>query len=324
MIPVVHRRADNDHRLAVGLIGVVGELSGDGDELFTRHTSDGFLPGRCVGCVIVVIERTRAEAAINTVLGNLQIKHGGDHDFARRAFFAERNGDRRHFGAIDVALLLIVWKVRRGGTGKVGECNVHHRVRLLAVFHHRQFQFDVAVVVCFLVFQVPFADVGATIRPPAETDRPIRQNHLAGHIEGECFPIRIVGLAEVAVEITGAQVAIRHQHLATVIEHFFLEHDQHWQVGVASRVIVKVGRAVVKVKLAQHHVAHGHCHGSVGALLGVHPDVGQLGDFGVVGRDRDRLGAFVAHLGEEMRVRCACLRHVAAPGDDIAAVEPVG
>ncbi len=71
-------------------------------------------------------------------------------------------------------------------------------------------------------------------------------------------------------------------------------------------------------------MAHGHGERGVGALLGVQPDVGQLGHFGVVGRDRHRLGALVAHLGEEVGVGRARLRHVGAPGDDERAVVPVG
>jgi len=71
-------------------------------------------------------------------------------------------------------------------------------------------------------------------------------------------------------------------------------------------------------------VAHGHGQRRVGALFGVQPDVGQFGDFGVVGRDRHRFGALVAHLGKEVRVRGARLRHVRAPSDDVARVVPVG
>ncbi len=62
----------------------------------------------------------------------------------------------------------------------------------------------------------------------------------------------------------------------------------------------------------------------VGALLGMQPVVGELGDFGIVRGDRHRLGAVVARLGEEVRVGRAGLRDVGAPGDDVAAVVPVG
>src|SRR5690606_10870135 len=61
-----------------------------------------------------------------------------------------------------------------------------------------------------------------------------------------------------------------------------------------------------------------------GALLRVEPEVGELGDFGVVRGDRHGLGALVADFGEEVRVRGARLRDVGAPGDDVVGVVPVG
>ena len=57
--PVVHRGADDHHRLAVRLVGVVGELAGDGDHLVGRHAGDLLLPGRRVGHVVVVATRRR-------------------------------------------------------------------------------------------------------------------------------------------------------------------------------------------------------------------------------------------------------------------------
>ena len=57
--PVVHRGADDHHRLAVRLVGVVGELAGDGDDLLGRHAGDLLLPCRRVGDVVVVATRRR-------------------------------------------------------------------------------------------------------------------------------------------------------------------------------------------------------------------------------------------------------------------------
>ena len=71
-------------------------------------------------------------------------------------------------------------------------------------------------------------------------------------------------------------------------------------------------------------MAHGNGERRVGALLGAQPLVTELGDFRVVRGDGHRLGALVAHLGEEVRVRAARLRDVGAPGDDVAGVVPVG
>ena len=115
---------------------------------------------------------------------------------------------------------------------------------------------------------------------------------------------------------------------AAIGQRLFLEHHQQWQVGVAARVVVKVRAAalatVLEVELFQDHMAHGHGHGRIGALLGVHPQVTQLGHFGIVGRDGHDLGALVAHLGQEVGVGRARLRHVGAPGNDVRAVVPVG
>jgi len=71
-------------------------------------------------------------------------------------------------------------------------------------------------------------------------------------------------------------------------------------------------------------VAHGHGECCICTLLGVQPEVGELGHLGVVGCHCHRLGALVAHLGEEVGIGCARLRYVGPPGDDERAVVPVG
>ena len=71
-------------------------------------------------------------------------------------------------------------------------------------------------------------------------------------------------------------------------------------------------------------MAHRHGERRVRALLRMQPKIGEFGDLGIVGRDRHDLGAVVARLDEEMRVGRARLRHVGAPGDDVAGIVPVG
>ncbi|MCY1293284.1 hypothetical protein D9M70_425400 [compost metagenome] len=66
----------------------------------------------------------------------------------------------------------------------------------------------------------------------------------------------------------------------------------------------------------------GQCR--VSTLLGVEPEIGELGDFRIVRGDGHGLGALVAHLGEEVGVRGPGLRYVGAPGDDVVGVVPVG
>lgn len=107
-----------------------------------------------------------------------------------------------------------------------------------------------------------------------------------------------------AVEVAGAHIALGNQGRAAVGQLLALEADQQRQVGVAARIVLEIGRAaaLAEVELLEDDVAHGHGHGRVRALLGVHPQVGQLGDLGVVGRDGHDLGALVADLGEEVGV----------------------
>ena len=146
----------------------------------------------------------------------------------------------------------------------------------------------------------------------------------AGAVEGDRLPLGVVVLAQLAVEVAGAQVAVGHQRGLAVGEPVFLEHHQQRQVGVATRVVIEVRAAFLEVELVERHVAHRHRQRGVGALLGVQPQVGELGHLAVVGRHGHRLGALVAHLGEEVRVRCARLRHVGAPRNDVGRVVPIG
>src|SRR5690606_2780700 len=85
VVPVVHRRADDHHGLAAGLVGVVGELARHGDGLVTRHAGDLLLPGRRVGHVVVVAvgDILVFQTARHAVVGGDQIEHGGDHRLAR-------------------------------------------------------------------------------------------------------------------------------------------------------------------------------------------------------------------------------------------------
>ena len=201
-------------------------------------------------------------------------------------------------------------------------------VLALVAFQHRQLELHLVTVAGLLRFEVPLPLVGAAVGAPAEADRAVGQHDLACLVEGDGLPLRIVGLAELAVEVRRADVAVRDHDLLAGGQRVLLQHHQHRHVGVAADVVVEVRAALPalarEVELLQDHVAHRHRHGGVGALLRMHPDVGQLGDFGIVRRHRDRLGPLVADLGEEVRVGRARLRHVAAPGDDVARVVPVG
>ncbi|MCY1410885.1 hypothetical protein D9M71_262640 [compost metagenome] len=195
---------------------------------------------------------------------------------------------------------------------EVGEGHPRHFV---VVAEQRQAQADLLAVGVHRL-QVPVAAFA-----PAEADGAARHHQaLAALIPGDGLPLGVVGLREVAVEVAGAQLLARHQ--AAVLALLQFHQDRH--VGVAADVVGEVGAGLFKVEFLEDHVAHGDGKGRVGALLGAHPLVAELGNLRVVRGDGDGLGALVAHLGEEVRVGGAGLRNVGTPGDDVAGVVPVG
>ena len=78
------------------------------------------------------------------------------------------------------------------------------------------------------------------------------------------------------------------------------------------------------MELAGDHVAERHGQRRVGALLRMHPKVGEFGRLRVVGRDDDALGAAVARLGVEVGVGRARLGDVRSPQEQKAGIVPVG
>ena len=71
---------------------------------------------------------------------------------------------------------------------------------------------------------IALAFVGAAVRAPAKADGADRQHDLAALVERNGLPFRIVGGAELTVEVGGAQVAVRHQHRFPTGQLMLFEH----------------------------------------------------------------------------------------------------
>ena len=98
-------------------------------------------------------------------------------------------------------------------------------------FEQRQPELDILAVVRFLRLEVPLALVGAAVGAPAKTDGAVRQHHLAGLVESDRLPFRIVGRAELVVEVRGAHIAVGH-------------HDGFAAGQVCSLSITSIGMSV--------------------------------------------------------------------------------
>ena len=84
MEPVVHARADDDHRTTVGFFRVFSELARDADHLMAGNAGDFFRPGWRIGFNLIVAGGAVSvvEAAIQTVVSHRQIVDAGDQRFA--------------------------------------------------------------------------------------------------------------------------------------------------------------------------------------------------------------------------------------------------
>ncbi|MNZ59057.1 hypothetical protein D3C78_770820 [compost metagenome] len=313
VVPVVHRRTDDDHRAATGLVGVVGKLAGDLDGFLAADAGDLLLPGRGAGhtgVVIIAGDVGATQAAVDGQVCCRQVEHGGDLDLAA---IGQGQAAHRHTAVLhgitgDMLEVLVGFagEVREGHFGDVAT-------------DQAQGQVDVATGAAFTRQDVPLA-----LLAPAIADRTLRRHQLAVGIEGDGFPLGVVFLAEVTGQVRGPQEAVRLIPGARCGTQHGLEQHQHRQVGVTLGVLGEISARLVEVEFFEDYMVERLGQGRVGALLGVEPQVGELGHFRVVGGDGHGLGALVAHLGEEMRIRGTGLRDVGTPGDDVVGVVPVG
>src|SRR5690625_2679737 len=266
VIPVIHAGADDDHGAAAGFFGVVGKAARHGNGALGRHAGNGFLPGRGVGDVVFVVPgRLAAQPAVHAVVGAQQVKGGGHQHFT----VAGLDSAHRNIAFQDVGLLVVGGKIGVQIAAEIGE---RHLADFIAAFNLGQLQLDV-VALAVPGFQIPLAVVGLVFAlGPAKANGAARHHRLAVLVKADGFPVGLAGAVQIIFKIAGAQEATGHPAVTLA-----LKRNQQRQVGVASGVVLTVFGLAVDKELAQHHVPHGHGHGGVGALLGVQPDIGQLG-----------------------------------------------
>ena len=216
VVPVVHRRTDDHHALAVRLVRVLGELAGHRDDLVARCAGDALGPGGCVGGVVVIGLGTRTQSAVDAVLRHLQIENRSHQGLAMLTLLAQAKAHGRHPDEVHFPVLGVRLEVRRAHAAEVRQADVDDLMHLLAIFDHRQLQLHLGAVARLLVLEVPFALVDAAFGRPAKADAAVGQHGAAIRVEGHRLPLGVVVLAQLAVEVGGAQVAVRHQGLRAV------------------------------------------------------------------------------------------------------------
>ncbi len=318
MEPVVQPRAEDHHRLALGLVRVLGELPRDRDHVGAPDAGDRFLPGRRVRNVVVVGggDIVAAQPLVQPVIGDEQVVDRGDqHVAVARGNAARADPARQHRAVAGIG------KVRMRDVAEVGELHVDRFVMCLGQRQPRHERRAVGA----LHPQVPLARVVAGLAvlllAPAKARRTGRHDDaVGGLVDHHGLPLGPIGLPERVIEIGGPHQPLRH--IAVAMRH---QPDETRHVGIAAAVIEEVGAAARRqVEFLQHHVAHRQRQGRVGALFRMQPDVAELRAFRIIGKDRHHLGAAIADLGHEVRVGCARLRHVRAPHHDEGRVVPVG
>ncbi|MCY1219418.1 hypothetical protein D9M72_313920 [compost metagenome] len=309
VVPVVQAGADDDHGLAFGIVGVLRELARHLDHLRARHAGVLFLPGGRIGHVLVIGagDIAAAQAAVQAVVGHLQVVHRGHQGLAA---VGQAQAAGRHVAHLQFAVL----------AAEVREAHADHGVGLA---QQRQHGLDLAAAAAVLGFQVPAAHLLAAIDrafAPAEADAAVGRHQVAApRVQHQRLPVGVVLFAQGAVQVRGAQEMVGRVEAVAL----FQQH-QHGHVGVVAHVLAEIGRRARQVEFLQDHVAHGHGQRGIGALLGRQPDVAELDHFAEVAGHGHGLGALVADFGIEVRVGRAGLGHVGAPHHEVGRVVPVG
>ena len=182
--PVVQTGADDDHRTAVGLIGVIGELARGTDNMRPGNAGDFLRPCRGIRFHVIIAAGAVfiAQTAIQTVVGHGQIVHGSDQHARAVGFLQafDRQFVQQHVFQFDFIKVLGTF------AAKIGEADVGD---IVMATQQAQAQFDIFAGFTVALFKVPFAFIA-----PAEADRTVRYGDFALLIKSDGFPFRILFL----------------------------------------------------------------------------------------------------------------------------------
>ena len=311
--PLVHAGADDDHRLAAGLLSGLREFARHMHDAFGRNTRDDFLPLRGAGEIVrVAAGAVRIVVAVlNAVVREEQVK-------------GRRDEDRLAVPEVDAAdrdLVRDQGVVRRGSeirvlvfsAAEVREEDFHDVVVVILL---RELRRELAAGAAVFVLQVPL-----TLARVTGGHRAVRDHELVFGIAENRSEVRafLVVKPKVIGEVAGAKQTAR----GVLTVRLLLELHEERKVRVLADVLVKVRGRPIHEEFLQDHVTHRHAERGVRALLRSEPHVSKLRRVGVVRRNDDNRGALIAHLGHEGRVRSTRHRDVRAPEHQERAVKPV-
>ena len=231
--------------------------------MLARHAANLLRP--CRGIRLDLVEIAGAvgivQPAIETVVRKDQII---DADHAAFAAIRQRQGfDRQlmqHNGIVFNMAEMRIFLAAEIGEGHLVDCIMPpEQTQLQLSFHARRH-----------AFQVPFS-----LLAPAKADRAVRHHQLARAVKRDGFPFRIISLAKPVQQIAGAQ----HPSRREIAFRSLLQQYQHRHIGIAAAVVDEILAGIIKMKLAQDHVAHCHGERAVGALFRCQPLVAQLRNF---------------------------------------------
>ena len=109
VVPMVDRRTENHHGTPPGLVGRIGKLACNLNDLFTLDPGNRLLPCGCVGNIIIKTLRNLViiQATVQAIIGQHQVMHGyGLHSAAGKL-----QGFNRHL-AVQYAVVVAVRKDR--------------------------------------------------------------------------------------------------------------------------------------------------------------------------------------------------------------------